>query len=746
MKFTNGFWLTRKNIQPLFAVEYLDHEVKGETLVIHATTSHYTGRGSCLNSALLTVELSSPMEGVIGVKAYHYAGGEDAKGFSLYGKPVHAEISEDKEHLSYASGRLTVRINKAPSSWRMEFIDKEKGLLTESGNRCLARYLDSTDNASYASDALSLDVGEYVYGLGERFTPFVKNGQSVDIWNEDGGTASEQAYKNIPFSLSSKGYGVFVDDTGDVSYEVASEKVERMQFSVKGESLKYFVFSGPSAKEALTKYVRLTGMPALPPAWSFGLWLTTSFTTDYSEKITSSFIDGMKDRDIPLSVFHYDCFWMKGQRWCDFVWDDKTFPDPKGMIRRNHEKGLKVCVWINPYIAQASNLFREGKEKGYFIKNEDGTVWQTDLWQAGMAIVDFTNPEATAWYQSQLEKLLDEGVDCFKTDFGERIPVKGVRYHDGSDSRLMHNFYTFLYNQAVFTLLERKKGKGEAALFARSATAGSQQFPIHWGGDCSATYPSMAETLRGGLSLASSGFAFWSHDIGGFESTASADVYKRWCQFGLLSSHSRLHGSSSYRVPWLFDEEACDVLRTFVKLKCSMMPYLYALAALAHETGVPMLRPMFLEFPENREMETLDRQYMLGDRLLVAPIFKESGEVEYAVPSGGWVNLLTGDLVESAGWHKEKHGYLTLPLLVRPDTLVPFGSDEERPDYDYTKDLTLKAGFFHEGGKDAFVICDLHGKEAGVVKAEMKGGVIRVKAEGVTVKEAVSLVGQKVVL
>ena len=325
-------------------------------------------------------------------------------------------------------------------------------------------------------------------------------------------------------------------------------------------------------------YNRLTGMPALPPAWTIGLWLTTSFTTSYDEDTVTGFIQGMADRDIPLHVFHFDCFWMKGYEWVNFTWDPDTFPDPAAMIQRYKERGLHICCWINSYVGQKSSMFREGMENGYFVKNTDGTVWQWDFWQAGMALVDFTNPAACKWYQDKLEALIDMGVDSFKTDFGERIPVTGIEYYDHSDPVRMHNYYTYLYNKTVFELLERKLGKKEACLFARSATAGCQQFPVHWGGDCTATYPSMAEDLRGGLSLSMGGFGFWSHDMGGFEQTATADVYKRWCQFGLLSSHSRLHGSTSYRVPWLFDEEACDVLRAFVKLKCSLMPYLYAMA------------------------------------------------------------------------------------------------------------------------------------------------------------------------
>ena len=577
---------------------------------------------------------------------------------------------------------------------------------------------------------MRLHVDQYVYGLGERFTPFVKNGQIVEMWNEDGGTSSEIAYKNIPFYITNKGYGVLVDNEGDVAYEIASEKVERVQFSVEGERLDYYFISGGTPMKTVEKYTDLTGKPALPPAWSFGLWLTTSFTTDYDENTTSSFIQGMADRDIPLHVFHFDCYWMEAFQWCNFQWDPNVTTDPKGMLQRYHDKGLKICVWINPYIAQNSILFTEGKENGYLVKRTDGSVWQTDLWQPGMALVDFTNPDACAWYQSKLKVLLDGGVDCFKTDFGERIPVKDIAYFDGSDPVKMHNYYTFLYNKTVFELLERERGKGEAVLFARSATVGGQQFPAHWGGDCSATYVSMAETLRGGLSLSLSGFGFWSHDISGFEQTAPADIYKRWCQFGLLSSHSRLHGSSSYRVPWLFDEESCVILKEFVNLKCRLMPYLYGQAVLAHEKGTPVLRPMLLDFPEDRACDCLDRQYMFGSSLLVAPIFKESGEVDYYLPKGTWINLMTGEKKEGNTWVKETHDYHSLPLMIRENTILPMGTNEEEAAYDYADGVVLVLSEFTDGGQAEVTIPDTKGNKVMKVTAQRQGDVITVHAEG----------------
>lgn len=730
MKFTNGYWQMAKGISPLYAVEYADHRISGGELTVYVPAKHIADRGDCLNLGMLTVRLTSPMEDVIKVSVTHFEGKAYKGPFAeITDVKPHVNIDVTEDEIIYSTGRTKAVISKRPNAWGINFYDGDREL-TGTGFRNMAHMTNTETGKCYMVEQLALDIDEYVYGLGERFTPFIKNGQTVEMWNEDGGTASEIAYKNIPFYITNKGYGVLLDNEGDAAYEIASEKVERIQFSVEGERLDYYVINGHTPKGTIRKYTELTGKPALPPAWSFGLWLTTSFTTNYDEETTSGFIQGMADRDIPLHVFHFDCYWMEAYEWCNFTWDPKTFPDPESMLKRYHDRDLKICVWINPYIGQKSPLFREGMANGYLLKKSNGDVWQTDMWQAGMGLVDFTNPDAVDWYKGKLKTLLDMGVDCFKTDFGERIPVKDIVYYDGSDPVKMHNYYTYLYNQAVFELLEQERGTGEAVLFARSATVGGQKFPAHWGGDCSATYPSMAETLRSGLSLACAGFGFWSHDISGFENTAPADIYKRWCQFGLLSSHSRLHGSSSYRVPWLFDEEACDVLRKFVKLKCSLMPYLYRQAVLSHEEGVPMMRPMFVEFPKDRACETLDRQYMLGDSLLAAPVFKESGEVEYYLPEGKWFNILTNQIVTGGKWRKELHDYFTMPLLVRPNSILAVGSCDTRPDYDFSDGVTFCLSIFEDGAEAVTEVTDPEGNVVMTAKAVRNGEVIALHVDG----------------
>lgn len=671
MKFLNGGWLVKDGFSVKYVANIYTANIEPKKLTLFCPFgSPIYNAGMTLDGGILTIEVTSPREDVITTKLINFKKDRsNCPKFGLNETDPDVEIDETDDKWTFTSGRLTLEIAKGETIDFKYLYDGK--VIAHSGWRAKGLVTDP-EGQLHVSEQLDLGVGEKIYGLGERFTNFIKNGQTVDIWNEDGGTGTEQAYKNIPFYLSNRKYGLFVDNPGKVSFEVGSEKVSRVQFSVPGEEMSYSVVGGENLKAILNTYTDLTGKAPLVPDWSYGLWLSTSFTTDYDEKTVLEFVDGMAERNIPLSVFHFDCRWMKELEWCNFDWDKSKFPDPEGLLKKLHDRGLKICVWINSYIGQKSPLFEEGAKNGYFIKNEDGSVWQWDKWQAGMAIVDFTNPEATKWYQGYLKKLVAMGVDCFKTDFGERIPTEGVKYYDGSDPELMHNYYTYLYNKAVYDVLVETKGADEAILFARSATVGGQQFPVHWGGDCSSNYPSMAESLRAGLSFGMSGFGYWSHDIAGFEDQASPDLYKRWTQFGLLSSHSRYHGSTAYKVPWLYGDEAVDVAREFTELKLQLKPYLLKMAQETHETGVPMMRAMVLEFPDDPTCEDIDTQYMLGDDLLVAPVFREDGVARFYVPDDGtgqaWTNIITDTAYEPGKWYTEQYDYHTLPVLARPGT------------------------------------------------------------------------------
>jgi alpha-D-xyloside xylohydrolase len=748
MKFTDGFWHARPGVTALYAQEAYDIERRDDTVRVTAPTKVIERRGDVLNRAVLSVTLSAPLPGIVRVRIEKNTGAPRNQGFELDGETAEAPvIVVDETGGALTSGALTARI--APGSpWNLSF---ESGgrVLTSSGHKSIGHISLGADAtvtaepagvsgvtttglapaASYLHARLRLSVGELVYGLGERFGPLVKNGQTIDIWNADGGTSSEQSYKNVPFYLTNRGYGVLVNHPEHVSFEVGTESVEEVQFSVPGDTLEYLVIQGDTPAQILERYTRLTGRPAKVPAWSYGLWLSTSFTTEYDEKTVSSFIDGMAERDLPLSVFHFDCFWMREFNWTDFEWDPRVFPDPEGMLARLHDKNLHVSVWINPYIAQRAEIFAEAKDAGYLVKKANGDVWQWDMWQAGMGLVDFTNQDATRWFQDKLRVLFAQGVDAIKTDFGERIPTDVV-WHDGSSPEVMHNWYAQLYNAAVFEVLEEHRGEGDAVLFARSATVGGQKQPVHWGGDNSSSFESMAETLRDGLSLALSGFGYWSHDIGGFEGSPDPAVFKRWVAFGLMSSHSRLHGSSNYRVPWLFDDgteapgqSAVDVTRRFTKLKLALMPYLYRVGIEAHETGTPFMRPMQLEFAGDPTVDYLDRQYLLGHDLLVAPVFSAAGDVQYYLPAGVWTNHLTGEQATGPQWRTEQHGFDSLPIWVREGAVLVTGSRDDRPDYDYTVDplVTVYPGF--TGSRDIVIDNPLDGSSITLSVASDAGGV-----------------------
>lgn len=670
MKFYHGRWEKKMGVRVYEPKEIYEYQIAERELTFLAPDSPIWNKGMTLDRVNVTFRVSVPREEAFRVEMVHYEGA--ARRLPQFAIQIHEQelsVEDREEELVVRSGRAELRIRK--QELRMELLyDGERRTAIGPGDLCYIRTEDQGllyeefSGPSYMRAATGLSVGECIYGLGERFGPLVKNGQNVELVNEDGGTSTEFSYKNVPFYISSRAYGVFINHSEPVSMEVGTDHVERTAFSVPGERLDFCLIAGQDMKEVLAKYTDLTGKPGRVPDWSLGLWLSTSFLTEYDEETVTAIVDQMQQLDIPLRVFHFDCCWMKPFHWCDFLWDETMFPDPGGMLGRLHEKGLKICVWINPYIAQASELFAEGMEKGYLIRRENGDVWQTDKWQSGLAIVDFTNPAAKKWYQEKLAALLDLGVDCFKTDFGERIPERGVVYADGSDPAKMHNYYSYLYNEAVYEIVKEKKGEEDTVLFARSGTAGGQKFPVHWGGDCFSTYEAMAESLRGGLSLTMSGYGYWSHDIGGFEDTSTPDVYKRWVAFGLLSTHSRLHGSGSYRVPWLYGEEAVAVLRHFTKLKEKLRPYLAEQAKICHETGIPVMRAMILEFPEDPNCLYLDRQYMLGDKYLVAPVMNADSKAVYYLPAGTWKNYFTGEVLEleCGRWIEETVDYFTVPL------------------------------------------------------------------------------------
>lgn len=754
MKFTKGAWMNRDGVGIQNIGQVRESRVDGNKLYLY--TVPYGRDVRAMGGTMIEVFISSPQPNIIRTEAYHYRGSnQKIPQFDLNVADIVPEIEDTSNFISFKSGETKLVITKCPCTFTYYYKEKKIASVGSQKRQSMISTISVRDedlmdkqlalelngssgiaskSKSFMRVQMDIDMGEKVYGLGERFTPFVKNGQAFTTWNEDGGTNTDIAYKCVPFYVTNRNYGVFVNDTGPVSYEICSEQVSRVQFSVPGEKIDFMVIGGENMKDVISNYTNLTGKPALPPAWSFGLWLTTSSQMLYNENTVMELINGMRDREIPLHVFLYDAYSMKENTWVSFEWDRAIFPHIEEQLKLlDEERNIKPCFWLNSYIAQRSPLFEEAKELGYLLKKNNGDVWQWDQWQSGMAIVDFTNPDAYKWFQDKLRPLVDQGIYCFKTDFGERLPTDVV-FYDGSDPLRMHNYYTYLYNKCVFELLEECKGKNGACLFARSSTAGGQQFPVHWGGDPDATYVDMALSLRAGLSLCLCGFGFWSHDIAGYGGSASADLYKRWAAFGLLSTHSRLHGST-HKVPWLFSkegeqngEESVAVLKAFTELKCSLMPYIYSNAVISHQTGVPSMRAMVLEFTDDISCEELDRQYMLGDSLLVAPVFRNDGSVDYYLPTGEWTHLLSGEVKQGGRWMHDTYDYFSLPLFVRENSIIPIGSNCKDPEYDYTNGLTLHIFSLKDNAES--VIYDTKGNPALKVSAMNENGRVTIMLDG----------------
>ncbi|OCK73906.1 glycoside hydrolase family 31 protein [Lepidopterella palustris CBS 459.81] len=753
MKFRDGMWLVAegKTVQYAEDIYAVTEREDGKALNLLCPTRKVYSRGDTLNLSTLNIEIEAQFDGVISLEVCHFSGSlRRGPNFDLYpdGRPAcDALIGKSSKGTTIASGALSVTVHPNQHTFDIRFhatdgskeltslLSRSVGLAYSPAIGSPKQVEDISNLKHYIFTQTELGVGETIHGLGERFGAFNRIGQNIEVWNEDGGTSSEQAYKNISFWMSSRGYGVFIDTPEKIDLEIGSERCCRLQTAVESQRLKWYIIYGPTPKEVLTKYCILTGKPGKVPAWSFGLWLSTSFTTNYDEKTVTYFLEEMRARDIPVEVFHYDCFWLRAFHWCDFVFDSTYFPDPTGQMSRLKSANLtnKVSVWTNPYVGQASPVFKYAAEKGYLLKRMNGDVWQWDLWQTGMGLVDFTNPAAVKWFEGCLERLYDMGVDCIKTDFGERIPTKGVKWFDDKvDPERMHNFYAFIYNKIVYETLQKRYGKDQAILFARTACAGTQRFPLCWGGDCESTPSALAESVRGGLSLGLAGFSSWSCDIGGFEGSPPPWIYKRWVTFGLLCSHSRLHGSNSYRVPWLIDNDSADpenctqVLRTWVNLKRRLMPYLFAQARESIENGWPIsLRAMGLEFPDDPTAWLLDRQFMVGSQLLAAPVFTESGEVEIYLPAGKWTSFWDGEVVQGPGWRMEKHGFLSCPLWVKERTVLVLGRVErgvgEGFEYDWVSGGEVRLCNVKAGDKSTVV--DTRGEAVGDVVVAEDGGI-----------------------
>jgi alpha-D-xyloside xylohydrolase len=562
-----------------------------------------------------------------------------------------------------------VRLYRDP--WRIAFYDPKGRLLTRTMtldepatfafDRVPFCYIRRSEDLSHWTAAtFELAYDEKIFGTGESFTRLNKRGQKIIAFLRDGmGTQGQRMYKPIPFFLSSQGYGVFVHTSTPVTFDFGHTFDQFNTIYTGDETLDLFFFFG-TPKQILSEYTALTGRSPVPPLWSFGLWM--SRITYDSEQQVREVAAKLRQHRIPADVIHLDTGWFETDWRNDYRFSSSRFIDPVKMIADLKAQGFHISLWQLPYFSAKNSLYAEIVAKGLHVRSENGRLPFED------AILDFSNPEAVAWYQEKLAELLRMGVGAIKVDFGEDAPVNGI-YASGRTGWYEHNLYPLRYNRAAAEITRHITG--EAIIWARSAWAGSQRYPLHWGGDAENTNSAMAATLRGGLSFGLSGFTYWSHDVGGFVAQPSVDLYRRWLAFGVLTSHTRCHGAPP-REPWAYGETFIDDFRRAVELKYRLMPYIYAQAVRSSAEGHPMLRTLFFEFPEDPTSWLIEDQYLLGEALLVAPLFEDGAKGRQVyVPPGTWIDYQTGRVYEGARWHWIEAGPVPIIVLVRDHTVLP---------------------------------------------------------------------------
>jgi alpha-D-xyloside xylohydrolase len=628
-------------------------------------------------------------------------------------EPVTGSIlSADQDGLTLSTPQLRLRVSRDP--WRVSLVDpNDRAIFAQAiddrdiRGRFEVHPLGWEKDVSGAPvrvyEALSLAPEERLFGFGERFVPLDQRGRRWESWTTDAlGTATQRAYKPVPFGLSSRGYGLFINSTARIGFDLGASSSLSAAFAVDASELDYFIIYGPALSDVLRRYWRLTGAPPLLPRWSFGFW-TSRFGYQSREEV-EAVARGYRERGLPCDVIHLDPPWMGAEEnWCNLAWDTEAFPDPAGMIDLLRSQGFRVCLWENPYVPQGSALYAEGAANGYFVRDSEGEPYLIPGWtekRVPTAVVDFTNPAAVTWWQEMHRALLEMGVATFKTDFGEWAPPDG-RYHDGTAGQQAHNLYPLLYNRAVFEVVD-DHSDDKGLVWARSATAGGQRYPVHWGGDSRTTFDHMAASLRGGLNFILSGFAYWSHDIGGFTHESSPALYARWAQFGLFSSHARAHGTTP-REPWVFGAEAEAIFRKYATLRYRLLPYIYSCAARSVVTGRPLMRPLLLDYQDDPMTHTLDLQYLFGDAFLVAPVFAKEADVPVYLPAGRWVDYWSKHSYAGPGWITVNASLDTLPLFVREGAIIPMGPPIEYVEQQPLDPLTLD---IYPAGEGAFTLFD----------------------------------------
>lgn len=579
------------------------------------------------------------------------------------------KVTETNDKIVYSSDYGTIQINKNP--WRIVLKDKAGRILSQTAalsdaDSTQVKYTPfcfvkrGSDNARRINPVFTLTADEMIFGCGESATGLNKAGQKVNLFVTDPqGPETDQMYKPIPFFMSNRGYGMFMHTSAPVTCDFGATYIGLNKMFMGDENLDLFVFFG-EPKDILDEYTDLVGKPGMPPLWSFGTWM--SRITYFSEKEGYDVAANIRKNKYPCDVIHFDTGWFDVDWQCDYKFSENRFQNPQQMLKDLRSQGFHVCLWQLPYFTPKNRYFSELIEKDMYVKNGNGELPYEDV------VLDFSNPETVKWYQDKLAGLLNIGVSAIKVDFGEAAPLNGI-YASGKSGWYEHNLYPVRYDMAVSEIT--KKLHNENIMWARAAWAGSQRYPLHWGGDAATTNTGLLGTLRAGLSFGLSGFSFWSHDMGGFVKATPEDLYCRWIPFGFLTSHTRAHGAPPTE-PWLYDSKRVqDVFRKSAEMKYRLMPYVYAQAKECTEKGLPMLRALFVEFPDDPGAWKVDDEYLFGSQILVAPLLESdmTGRTVY-LPEGKWIDYQTEKVYEG-GWHQIEAGSLPIIMLVRDGSVLP---------------------------------------------------------------------------
>jgi alpha-D-xyloside xylohydrolase len=661
----------------------------------HETSMHQFGETAEVPAGTVNLEITFWSPHVFRVQFSHDSIAAEAPSFPppearmLVGKPEEAlaiTTEESEKEWTVRTPEIALHVEKAPfSMWAADatgrvFWQQCKSDLFTSDVFNMAVAQDADRTACFESFAL--DGQEEIFGLGERFDHVTRVGKAVDFWNKDAiGTSSPRTYINVPFFFSTRGYGLFLNSSSRTEWEIGTLDAFALGFTVEDSAMDYFVIHGPAPAEILQRYCGLTGFSPTPPVWSFGLWMSRN--SYFSWDIAHEVADELRRREIPADVLHLDTAWFAEDWNCDLRFSRERFPEPEKHLARFREQGFRVSLWQYNFVPPRENNpnYLEGRAKGYFAMDAAGEIFKHPADRRGSwmddAIIDFSNPEAAAWYSAQIEELIRMGASSIKTDFGEGIPEEAI--YQNIDGLHFHNLYALVYNWVIARAIERVTG--ENFVWARSGTAGSQRFPIHWGGDSQCSFGGLAGTLRAALSLGLSGFPFFSHDIGGFIGRPDPELYVRWAQFGLFSSHARCHGcgNENSREPWTFGDEANEIFKRYAVLRYRLLPYLYDQARRCSLSAKPMVRALVIDYPEDRNVRVIQDQYLFGDSLLIAPVLRplaESSVRELYLPAGRWFDYWTKQPVDSRGeWITQPVDLATLPMYVKAGTLLPYGEE-----------------------------------------------------------------------